>query len=338
MLDYVIFDLSEDWHNSKFGVDFTEDFWVDPVKRTEAYKEMSFQRAKIFPETEIGSLNPKANPNSSDQYGHRFIPALFGCNIKYSTKQAPSAEPLRRTFDELANFDMPNLHKNDVIKKAISDAKQLKAKYGYVNTDINTGSPLNAAVSIFAEDFIACCACEPEIAQHVLMILAKTMIRLNYEYEDLINTPVRVEREVTEIGNCPAIMFSPQLYSEVILPVDIWYRKQFKKFGIHHCGIFDKYAELYTKLSPDTFDIGGGSDYKHLRKFFPNAICSYIVNPEYFEGKSREEIDEVIFDIVTNGGPANKISHLRTYGASRNATDENIMDLYTSIQRQKLNV
>lgn len=336
MLDHVLFDLSEDWHNDRFGVDFSKDFWVDPIKRTDAYMEMDYQRAKLFPGTEIGSLEPKPHPVASGQYGHRFIPALFGCKVRYTPDQAPSADPLRMDFDELAELDMPDLRNNDVMKKALDDAKRMKAKYGFVESWINTGSPLNAAISIFGEDFIASCVCEPETAQHVLMVMAKTMIRLIYEFEDYLNPPARVARESYGIGNCPAIMFSPELYRQVILPTDLWLRQQFKKFGIHHCGIFDRYAELYTSLTPSSLDVGGGSDYRHLRKYFPDAICSYIVNPEYFEGHTREEIDRLIYGIVTEGGPPEKISFLHTYGASRNATDENIMDLYTSIQRQGL--
>lgn len=337
MLDHVLFDLSEDWHNHRYGVDFSEDFWVDPIKRTEAYREMEYERGKRFPGTEIGSLEPKPHPVASGQYGHRFIPALFGCNIKYLPDQAPSADPLRWDFDEMAQLDMPDLRNNDVMKKALDDAKRMKAKYGFVESWINTGSPLNAAISIFGEDFIASCACEPETAQHVLMVMAKTMIRLLYEFQDYLNPPARVEHEGYGIGNCPAIMFSPEMYREVILPTDLWLRQQFKHFNIHHCGILDRYAELYTALTPDSLDVGGGSDYKLLREYFPNAQCTYIVNPEYFEGQSRAKIDQTIRTIVTDGGPAGKIDYLHTYGAGRNATDENIMDLYTSIQRQGLN-
>lgn len=337
MLNHVIFDFSEDWHNNRFGVDFSEDFWVDPIKRTDAYMEMEYQRAKIFPDTEIGSLEPKPHPVASGQYGHRFFPALFGCQVRYLPDQAPSAETLRYDFDDLAKLDMPDLRNNDVIKKALDDAKRMKAKYGFVESWINTGSPLNAAISIFGEDFIAATICEPETAQHVLMVMAKTMIRLLYEFTDYLNPPVRVEHESYIIGNCPAIMFSPEQYREVILPTDLWLRQQFKSFGIHHCGVFDNYAELYTALTPDNLDVGGGSDYKKLRKYFPDAICSYIVNPEYYEGRSRKEIDKLIYDIVTEGGPPEKISLLSTYGFSHNATNENIMDLYTSIERQGLN-
>ena len=336
MHQYVQFSFSEDWHNDRFGVDFSEDFWIDPIRRTEAYRELAYLRAKIFPDTELGSLDPQPNPLPSDQYGHRFVPALFGCKIIYLKNQAPSAEAKRADFDEMAALDIPDLRNNDVVRKALDDAKRMKEKYGFASGYINTGSPLNAAISIFGEDFIACCAMEPETAQHVLKIMAKTFIRLMYEYSDVVAPPARIDRRGDGLGNCPAIMFSPEMYRKVILPVDLWYREYFKDFSIHHCGVFDRYAELYTALRPCSLDVGGGSDYKLLRKYFPNAVCSYIVNPEHYEGKSREEIDELVRGIVTDGGPADKISGLRTYGVSRHATNDNVMDLYSSIRRQDL--
>ena len=336
MQKYVSFNFSEDWHNFHYGVDFSEDFWTDPIRRTEAYKEMSYLRSKTFPGTELGSSDPKPNPVPSEQYGHRFVPALFGCKIIYTKTQAPSAEPIRADFDEMAALDIPDLRNNDVFKKALDDAKRMKEKYGFASGYINTGSPLNAAISIYGEDFLACCALEPEIAQHVLKIITKTFIRLDYEFSDVVSPPAKIDRTYGGLGNCPAVMFSPEMYRDVILPVDLWYRNFFKVFSIHHCGVFDRYAELYTELSPSSLDVGGGSDYKHLRKYFPDAICSYIVNPEHYEGKSREEIDDLIRGIVTDGGPVDKISGLRTYGVSRHATNDNVIDLYTSIERQGL--
>ena len=131
MYPHDYFDLSEDWHNHRYGVDFSEDFWVDPIRPAEAYREMSYQRAKRFPGTDIGSLEPEPNPVASDQYGHQFIPALFGCKIRYTHNQAPSADPIRADFDQLAALDMPDLRRNDVIKKAMDDAKRMKEKYGF---------------------------------------------------------------------------------------------------------------------------------------------------------------------------------------------------------------
>lgn len=126
MNPYVQFDFSEDWHNYHFGTDFSEDFWVDPIRRTVAYRELAYLRAKTFSDTELGSLDPQPYPLASDQYGHRFVSALFGCKIRYMESQTPSAEPKQADFDELAKLEVPDLKNNDVFKKAMNDAKRMK--------------------------------------------------------------------------------------------------------------------------------------------------------------------------------------------------------------------
>jgi hypothetical protein len=262
------------------------------------------------------------------------MPKLFGCEVVYTQNQAPSAVSLGLEIEELANFPMPDLHKNEVLKKAISDAGVLKRKYGYVHSGINTGSPLNVAVSVFGESFLASLAGEPETARHILMMIAKTEMRLIYEYTQLIDENYGISPLHMGYGNCPAIMVSPELYKKTVLPVDLWVRQQCEYFHLHHCGIFDNYAELYTALSPASLDVGGFSDYCKLREYFPETPCSFIINPESIEGQSRENIDALICGVIADGGPAENISALRSYGISKNATDENLVDFRTSAVRQ----
>jgi hypothetical protein len=239
-------------------------------------------------------------------------------------------------IEELAEYPMPDLHRNDVLKKAKSDADILKRKYSYVYSSINMGSPLNVAVTVFGESFLASCAGDSDIAQHILMMIAKTEIRLIYEYISLLDENYSISPLDLNYGNCPAVMFSPELYKKVVLPVDLWYRQQGKYFSLHHCGVFDGYAEVYTALSPTSLDIGGLSDYRKVRKYFPDTMCSYMINPESIEGQSREEIDAVVYDVITNGGPAANINALWTAGVSKNITDQNLIDFRTSAKRQKL--
>ena len=334
MQEYPDISLSEEWYNDRLGVSFDEDFWIDPVRRTENYMQLSYESAKKYPHLGLGSLNPKPAPVASDQYSHRFMAKLFGCDVVYMENQAPSAVSLDLEMEELAEFPMPDLHKNEVLKKALSDADILKRKYGYVSRGINTGSPLNVAVTVFGESFLASCAGEPDIARHILMVVAKTEIRLIYEYTQYLDENFSISPLSLGYGNCPAIMLSPELYRKVVLPVDLWYRQQCKYFYLHHCGIFDNYAELYTALSPIGLDVGGLSDYRKLRKYFPDTMCSYIINPESIEGQTREYIDAVIYGVITDGGPVGNISALRSYGISKNATDENLIDYRTSAKRQ----
>ena len=166
------------------------------------------------------------------------------------------------------------------------------------------------------------------------MLIAKTEIRLIYEYTQLIEENYVISPLSVGYGNCPAIMLSPELYKKVALPVDLWVRQQCEYFSIHHCGIFDNYAEVYLALSPCGLDVGGLCDYKKLRKYYPDTVCSYIINPESIEGQSREYIDELIRGVLTDGGPVENISGLRSYGISKNAADDNLTDFITSAKRQ----
>ncbi|MCL2159735.1 MAG: hypothetical protein FWH48_10040, partial [Oscillospiraceae bacterium] len=217
-----------------------------------------------------------------------------------------------------------------------SDAAILKGKYGAVSGAINTGSPLNVAVTVFGENFLAACASEPDTARHVLMVIAETEINLINEYSSVVQPDYPKAPYHLGYGNCPAIMVSPDTYREVVLPVDLWMRRQCAVFSLHHCGVFDRYAQIYTELTPSALDVGANSDYRSLRGYFPQTICSYIIDNGAIEGQKSEVIDETVRRVVAYGGPAQLISVLRAYGLSKNATEENLADFRTSAKRQGL--
>jgi len=328
--------LSEDWIHDRLGFDFSEDFWTDSVRRTENYRQISYETARKHPGIGVGSLDAKPVPKASDQYSHRFMPALFGCEIVYTKNQAPAALPLAMEAEDLYAVTAPDFSASEVIRKALDDAAVLRRKYGFVRGAINMGSPLNVAVTVYGEAFLAACALEPDAARHVLRVIAETEIKLIHEFCAIVEPDYPTNPLPFSIGNCPAIMFSPALYREVVLPTDLWLRKQSGRFGIHHCGVFDKYNEVYRELTPDSLDVGAFSDYRLLRSFFPDTTCSYIVDNGQIEGRTRDEIDETVRRIITQGGPPEHISTLRAYGLSKHATDDNLADFHASAVRQGL--
>lgn len=334
MREYPSISLSENWYHDRLGVTFGEDFWEDPVRRTENFMQLDLEAERKFPGLGLGDLDPKPRPNPSQQYSHRFMAKLLGCEVVYTVDQAPSAVSLDCDMDDLCRFEMPDLQKNEVFKKAIADAELLRKRFGFVHGGINLGSPLNVAVTVFGAEFLACCAGEPEVARRVLMIIARTQIRLFYEFTKAVEPEYDATNLAVGYGNCPAIMLSPDLYREVVLPIDLWYRQQAGSFDLHHCGIFDNYAQLYTALKPDSLDIGGLSDYKKVRRFFPDTPCVYIINPESLEGLTREQIDATVRQVLTDGGPVSHIKFIRSYGIGKNMTEDNIYDYRTSALRQ----
>ncbi|MHB1001576.1 MAG: uroporphyrinogen decarboxylase/cobalamine-independent methonine synthase family protein [Armatimonadota bacterium] len=329
----VIVTFAATWFNKHFGADFSEKSWSDPVSRTERGRDIERSLFDKFSDVGIGSKAPQPVP-MIEAYGNYFSPALFGCEIKYNSNQAPANIPLGHTIEEMRELTVPDFDTNPVIRRALDDARILKKHYGMCYGSINTGSPLNVAVNIYGEEFLMACAAEPETAQHVLRVIAETEFKLYYELSRIIDPEHYPPADITMgYGNCPAIMFSPRTYREVILPVDKWFRNKVTSFPLHHCGVFDDYIDIYKELDPCALDIGGGSNYKAVREAFPDIPFSCIVNAPDVEGKTQGEIDQHIGHIAEDAGPADKISVLWVAEVSQTTSDETVRAIRTAHER-----
>lgn len=310
-IDPVVVTFSPSWFYKNYGVDYSEQTWQNPIDRLERNRELERVLYERFGDVGIGSADPEPTPSFSDTYGNYFMPALFGCEIHYLKDQAPGNLPLDATLEDMRNIAVPDFDESPVIRRALEEARILKERCGFCSGVINTGSPLNVAVNIFGEQFLLACALEPEIALHVLRVIAETEFKLYREVSAVIQ-PECFPRDniVFSYGNCPAVMFSPNLYREVVLPVDKWVRSQAAVFNLHHCGVFDHYIELYQELCPSSLDIGGGSNYRAIRGAFPDVPVSLIMNAPDVEGRSNSEVDNLIGNMVDGAAPESLISCL----------------------------
>jgi hypothetical protein len=179
------------------------------------------------------------------------------------------------------------------------------------------------------------CALEPETAQHVMRVMVDTHFKLYHEVCAVLDPqryPV-MPKIPGGYGNCPAVMFSPRTYREVILPIDKLYRSRVSSFGLHHCGVFDAYIDIYQELEPTALDIGGGSNYAAIRKAFPDIPFSLIVNAPDIEGHSTSDIDNLIGNMVAGAGPVDKISSLWIPEVSQSTEDETVRAVRTAHER-----
>jgi len=243
--------FSPTWFHHHYGVDYSEQTWRDPIGRAERNRELARITFERFGDVGLGSQDPGAAPSISDPYGNYFMPALFGCQIVYPEDQAPANLPSDASFEDMARLQVPDFDTSPVIQRALSEAQALKDKYGFCSGGICTGSPINVAVNVYGEQFLASCALEPEIAQHVMRVIAETEFRLYREVSALIDPEhFPLDGMVFGYGNCPAVMFSPRVYRQVILPVDKWVRSRVAQFHLHHCGVFDDYIESTGSSTP----------------------------------------------------------------------------------------
>lgn len=329
----VAVSFSPRWLKCHAGLDFSEASWADPIDRVERGREGERCVYDRFADVGLGSKDPQPAPNVG-AYGNYFMPALFGCEILFPPDQAPGFRALPGDFEDMRRLQVPDFDTNPVIQRALAEAEVLKRRYGTCSGWIDTGSPLNIAVNIYGEMFVMACALEPETAQHVLRVTAETSFKL---YREVCARIAPDDFPLQDIpwgyGNCPAVMFSPKTYREVILPVDKWVRGQVASFGLHHCGVFDDYIEVYKELQPSALDIGGGTNYKAVREAFPNIPFSLIVNAPYVEGKSVSEIDTLIGGMIEGASPVEQISVLWCAEVNESIEDDTVRAVRTAVER-----
>ena len=106
------------------------------------------------------------------------------------------------------------------------------------------------------------------------------------------------------IGNCPVMMISPTTYKEVVAPADLYYRQQIGCFGLHHCGVMDKYLSAYQALEPVAFiEVGWGSSVEAVRRAFPNSKLDLMINVYNLQNMSHAEVRNLMVKMVREAGP-----------------------------------
>ena len=116
-----------------------------------------------------------------------------------------------------------------------------------------------------------------------------SLMRLNrYTYE---------HQGMVMLTNCVVMMVSPPMYQDRLLAYDqriydLCTQLGFE-FGIHHCGVFDKYAAAYRQIPRVSWiEIGWDSDIKAALELFPEATVQYIFSAQFMATADRTQVQE----------------------------------------------
>jgi hypothetical protein len=137
--------FSEAWLHERYGLEFGERYFMDPLFRTEQDREARRLLHERFGALGLGQKDPAAQPHL-EICGHRFLPALLGCKILYQSDQPPAVQHLlSSSAREIAAILKPDLTANPWAEEFRRQAIILIDRYGSVDASINHGGPLNVA-------------------------------------------------------------------------------------------------------------------------------------------------------------------------------------------------
>jgi uroporphyrinogen-III decarboxylase len=141
------------------------------------------------------------------------------------------------------------------------------------------------------------------------------------------------------LTNCAIMMISPGMYESVLMDYDrkMWgiASRQHLGFMIHHCGLLDRYIDVYRKLGKiDMLEIGWGSDLHRAMETFPETKFSYIFNPTFLMRSTRQQIREKIREIFEAAGGGNLHRLILAMADVEYGTpDENIAEMVECVRR-----
>jgi hypothetical protein len=99
-------------------------------------------------------------------------------------------------------------------------------------------------------------------------------------------------------------MMRPQMYREAVLPADQRLRRQVQRFGLHHCGVMDRYLETYKCLEPiEYLEVGWGTDLAAARQAFPTVIFDLMINIYDLQSMPQSVIREKVANMLEQAQP-----------------------------------
>jgi hypothetical protein len=309
----VIF--SPDWWNRRFGVSFEEPFYLDV--ETRIANDVLMRRAlhELFG---IGQPNPQPRPIIGSRHiaGGFIIPATLGVPIRFTAGQAAWPTPSNLDHDAARQLRAPDVAKTWPMSALIEQMDALQSRFGYVTGDLNTGGLVNNAVELRGNDLFADLKEDPELADHLLAIVAETVVGVSRILRQRTGTTsIAVNRSIVSVNpaihltsNCSVSMISPRLYESRVLPHELRMAELLAPYGIHHCGSnLQKYADAYNRMDLRFLDVGFGSDIEACGRLFPGAFLNLRMSPVRMLQGSEDQAYGDVLQALTACGRREKV-------------------------------
>jgi uroporphyrinogen-III decarboxylase len=334
-VDKIIFTFLPSWWKGNYGITYGEKYVFDPDYRTEMFLFFDRTAAKRFPGINIGSKNPLPKVTQPD-FNNTTTPALAGCEVFFPDDNFPWNKHL--SLEQLEKLTIPKgkLARQFPYNEIIRQVRYLNHKYKQdVKPILPPRGVLNDAMLLQGSSFLEDYFCNPKAAKKLLDYTSSVLYAVIEEnLED-----IKLTDQVT-VCNCTIMMISPDTYADNFLKYDQQVYKKAKDsgldFGIHHCGVFDKYAPMYRKLEKiNWLAIGWGSDIKLALDTFPEAKIQCLISPTFMAGSSRHQVKDKIKEIleISRGNWHRLI--LEVSDIEYGTADDNIYEVYECCKTAK---
>ncbi|NLX07265.1 MAG: hypothetical protein GXY33_19170 [Phycisphaerae bacterium] len=289
------------WWYRQYGISHGERVFRDPEFRAATQREMHRLVYDRFKDLGFGQEDPPL-VYCADHLGNATMPAMLGCEVRFADDQYPVNNPL--PMDVLRRLAVPkDITQSFPLNDILGQERQIAQKTGSrVDLIWPTQGVQNIALLTQGSDFYTEYYENPEWAGRLLDVSCDLIIAI-LEYQKSRGQ----ELMLFSHQNCTVELCGPKVYREFLLAYDLrLYRTAARlgwKYNIHHCGVFDAFAELYRQIGPlDSIQVGWGSDLRLALDTFPEAKVDYIISPTFLHDADPRAIADRVRGLVDAAG------------------------------------
>ena len=326
-------DFACEWWNSLYGVRFDRDYYFDPDINISRRRLMDAALRERFPWYD--EYRPDAPVYSAEPFGHRFIPAMFGCEIAYADAAAPWAE--NHILSPEAIEAMPMLStdeyaRDEKVKTVAELTGYARKKYGRCHGGQNLGSVMNTAIYLRGMDLFTDFYERPAAVEKLFGLITNRMI-LSYEYGAALDGSY----PDTGVGNCAVCMISPEIYENFVYRHD---RAMMElaarhnvRFGVHHDSDATPYIGCYRRFEYlHHFDVGCETDIRSYRENFPGATLNIYLYTHFLAERTSAGIIRDVAGLAALSGDRS-LTRFTCADIDSGVPDEKVNALYEAVKK-----
>jgi hypothetical protein len=294
--------------HARYGLDYGERFHRDIAWRVAQVMAIDREVDREFRAIGCGFAEPFPRA-SIEPFGHRFVPAMYGCRMVYAPGEDPSSE--RKAFDaaeirSLRPWTLERFESSEPVRVVLEQARwarehcdraDAERRLGFnphsqpLTSLQNLGSVINTAVSVFGEDALLLGADEPGLLRAFYADVTDLML-MCLEY--FPRADGRTLHTVF-VGDCTVAMISPADYAANNLGPDLRLAEHARRIGarfiVHQDSGTTPHLANYARLGyVHGIDFGQDTDWGEAARVFPGREANCIIFPGWVRSHSREEL------------------------------------------------
>jgi hypothetical protein len=302
--------FNPNWWYRNYGIAFTQDFYFD--RETRIRNDAAMERA-LWERFGLCRPDPQARPVAGSVHvaGGFVVPALFGCEVRFSVFDAPLPVCRNLPAEEVRALRVPGWRSMWPMDRLIAGMDRLEEEHGWVFGDFDLDGVLNTALQIRGQQLYLDLFDDPALVHHLFDVVTRTQIELAlYVRGRTGSCGLSCNRSIANVdpsmflhSNCSVQMVSPAVYDEFLLPCERALAEALAPYGIHHCGNnLQRFARSYRTVRPAFVDVGWGSDVAECRGQLPEAFLNLRLSPIDVLRQTAGEVRRAAESLLTAAG------------------------------------